>query len=128
MGGFGSGRYGGRATVEGCRSLKLDVNKVVAPAVRSAVRQLGGEEVVRYGPITWTWTTMGYPRPWARVEVTLLLGRERGFARLEYNVDHGSSPTGPQNQAVEMISTECRFGGRQWWWVCPANRRRCAKL
>src|SRR4051812_23984273 len=102
MGGFGSGRYGGRPTDEGCRSLKLDVNKIVVPAVRSAVGQLGNEQVVRYGPATWTWTTMAYSSPRARVQVTLFLGRERGYARLEYNVSHGTGSTGPQNQPVEM--------------------------
>ena len=40
MGGIGSGRYGGQATVEGCSSLVLDVDEITRP-FRRAMRKLG---------------------------------------------------------------------------------------
>jgi hypothetical protein len=27
-----------------------------------------------------------------------------------------------------LEAVPCRFGGAQWWWVCPATGRRAAKL
>ena len=127
MGGFGSGRPATRATVEGCRSLKLDVNRLVRPA-RKAMSVLFGDHTVTVGPSCWTWTHPDDERPWATVTVFLHLGLERGSARLIYNVDHRSRATGPQDQRVEMVTTPCRFGGVRWWWVCPASGRRCVTL
>lgn len=127
MGGFGSGRRGGRATVEGCRSLKLDVN-IVTRAPRDAVRGLSDGEVFTAKPRVWSWTVNSGPEPVARIVVLLSLGRDSGHARLLFDIDHATRRTGPQDQRVEMATTPCRFGGRRWWWVCPATGRRCAKL
>jgi hypothetical protein len=27
-----------------------------------------------------------------------------------------------------MVTTSCRFGGRRWWWICPATHRRVGRL
>ncbi|MDB5379950.1 MAG: hypothetical protein JWR00_4396, partial [Rubritepida sp.] len=61
------------------------------------------------------------------VTLGLTLHHQTGEARLWFDIGHGR-PTGPQQQVVEMESTPCRFGGRRWWWVCPATGRRCATL
>lgn len=127
MGGMGSGRPGQRATVEGCRSLKLDVNWVTR-VVRKKLRDLPEGARLEAGPSIWTWTTRGETAPWARVLVTLSLDRWRGEARLLFDIDHASRRTGLQDQTVQMETTECRFGGRRWWWLCPATRRPCATL
>lgn len=127
MGGFGSGRQGGRATVEGCRSLKLDVNRVTR-AVRAKLRDVPEGAKLEAGPVVWTWTTQGEASPWARVLVLLRLDPWRGEARLVFDVDHYSRRTGPQDQVVQMETTPCRFGGRRWWWLCPATSRRCSTL
>ena len=127
MGGFGSGRHGGRARGEGCRSMTLDVNRV-ARGVRDALRDLPEGEVVKAGPFRWTWTLGGEAEPWATVVLALTLGRHRGHARLLFDVDHHSRRTGPQDQRIAMETTPCRFGGVRWWWVCPATGRRCATL
>ena len=34
IGGYGSGRRGGRATVEGCATLMLDINCVLRPVMK----------------------------------------------------------------------------------------------
>ena len=127
MGGMGSGRHGARATVEACRSLKLDVNRVTRGARKTLREAPEGARVIA-GPMVWSWTAHGETTPWARVLVTLRLDRWRGEARLVFDVDHYSRCTGPQDQTVQMITTPCRFGGRRWWWICPATGRRCAAL
>lgn len=127
MGGFGSGRRSARATVEGCRSLRLDVNRITRD-VRGALHGAPEGAKLIAGPMVWTWTTRGEAEPWARVTITLRLDPWRGEARLQYDVPHWSRPTGPQDQTVQMETTACRFGGRRWWWLCPATWRRCSKL
>jgi hypothetical protein len=127
MGGFGSGRRGGRATVEGCRSLKLDVNRVTREA-RQQLREVPEGAKLEAAPIMWTWTAHDEAKPRARVLVVLRLDHWRGEARLQFDVDHYSRRTGPQDQVVQMETTPCRFGGRRWWWLCPATWRRCSTL
>ncbi len=127
MGGYGSGRRGWRATVEGCRSLKLDVNRITG-LVRGHLREAPESAKLTAGPFDWTWTSAGETAPWARVSITLRLDHWRGEARLAFDVDHYSRRTGPQVQTIQMETTPCRFGGRRWWWLCPATWRRCSTL
>ncbi|WP_270934429.1 hypothetical protein [Falsiroseomonas oryzae] len=129
MGGMGSGRHGRRVTVEGCRSLVLDVNAIMR-AVHAAPgwRPIAPDDAVKVGPIRWFWTRRGEAEPWAEVCITLDLRAERGHARLQFDVHHWTRRTGPQDQRVHLLTTPCRFGGVRWWWRCPATGRRCAKL
>jgi hypothetical protein len=132
MGGFGSGRTGGMPTVEATDSLTLDVNRVMH-LVKRALRAEGLRSVpagrwLETQPIVFCWTRRDEAEPWAVVEVSLRIGAEWGEARLRYDVDHFSYPTGPRDLAVELYTTPCRFGGRRWWWLCPATGRRVAKL
>ena len=127
MGGMGSGRPGMWATVEGCRSLRLDVNAVIR-RVREQLPAGAAVTVLRTGPIRWGWQVHGENAGIHYVLVTLELGEWDGSARLQYDITHSSRRTGPQDQTVDMEATPCRFGGRQWWWRCRATGRRCAKL
>jgi hypothetical protein len=132
VGGFNSGRRGGLATVEGCRSLVLDICAVVRPVTTELRQQRLGpiteRQIVEAGAKRWTWTRHDEAKPWAMVEVRLSLRQDRGLARLTFNVPHHHRPTGPQDQTVELVATPCPFGGVRWWWICPATGRRCAKL
>ncbi len=77
MGGFGSGRHGGRTTVEGCRSLVLDINQVMRPVAKALRgRVLPSDAEVRVGPSRVWWTRQGEAEPWAEAEVSLALCRE----------------------------------------------------
>jgi len=58
----------------------------------------------------------------------LELRAHSGTAWLRYDIDHATQPTGPQHYPVSMVTTPCRFGGRRWWWICPATHRQVAKL
>lgn len=126
MGGYGSGRPARWATVEGCRSLKLDVNRITR-GVRDNLRGLtDGQRITT--SFAWTWAASGDASPWASVLVTLTLDPWRGHARLRFDVDHAHRRTGPQDQTIQMETSPCRYGGRRWWWRCPATGRRCATL
>lgn len=129
MGGYGSGRRGGRSTVEGCLSLVLDINRIMRPVVR-ATRGNGRSDGagVRANSMRFSWTRHTEVEPWAEVSVSLLMHQDEGTATLHFDVAHWSRRTGPRVQRVQIVSTPCRFGGRRWWWLCPATGRRCAKL
>ena len=131
MGGYNSGRWGGRATVEATGCLRLDVN-AVARAVRQALERAGAPPL---GPgrapattLGWRWKRDGEPDPFAVVMVALRFDGTTATARLRYAIRHLSAETGPQDYTVAMEAEPCRFGGWRWWWVCPQTRRRCAIL
>ena len=132
MGGIGSGRYGGQATVEGCGSLVLDVDELTRP-LRRAMQKLGISEIPdgRALELSWRslrWTHDGDTEPWATVEYRLALRSDGGAAWLRYDVDHYSRRTGPQEHRITMATTPCPFGGVRWWWICPATGRWVRKL
>jgi hypothetical protein len=130
MGGFGSGRVGWRPTVEGTAALVLGAEALVRP-VKQALRErgLGAIPEGRWLEVPasrWSWSRDG--ASWAEVEFALRLGARTGEARLRYDIDHLSRPTGRQDYSVTLVATPCRFGGLRWWWLCPATGRRVAKL
>lgn len=127
MGGMNSGRRGWKATVEGCRTLKLDVNEVTR-AARGDLLAVDAAALPLVERRVWSWTTAGETEPRARVLLTLALHRHHGRARLRFDIAQPSRRTGPQDQSVEMETTPCHLGGARWWWICPASRRRCATL
>jgi hypothetical protein len=132
MGGYGSGRTGGWATVEACDSLVLSADRVMLP-IRLAMRKEGVRAIpdgaVAEVPwFTWRWTRRGEADPLTKVEIRLELQTSDGTAWLRYDVDQFSHRTGPQQYPVSMVTTPCPFGGLRWWWLCPATRRRVSKL
>ena len=132
MGGYNSGRWGGQATVEGCRSLVLSVDRVMG-GYDKALRKLDLRAPSDDKPlnIPWhprRWTRSGESEPWAEVELRLELRAHGGTAWLRYDIEHATRPTGPQHYSISMVATPCRFGGQRWWWICPATLRRVSKL
>jgi hypothetical protein len=125
MGGYDSGRQGGRPTVEGCWSLVLDINRVMRPVADA--RRKGAE-----GALAVTqrirWTSHGETEPWAEVDIAILAHQEHAVAVLRFDVAHVSHRTGPQAQRAEIDSTPCNFGGARWHWVCPRTGWRAQKL
>ncbi len=108
MGGYGSGRYGGRSKVQHCRS--LDVNKM---------NKAGGLKPGFSGD--WEWNEDGE-------KVASI-----GFASTENNVSlkyrHWRNDEEPENvdYLVAIIWKPCRFGGRRAYFRCPGvvNGRVC---
>ena len=130
MGGYGSGRRGGRSTVEGCASLlALDVKRVMRPVLAAhRDRSFRPGEIMNAGPIRFAWRREGEAEPWAAVDVCLQLAPDRGHARLTLEHRAGWRGAGPRDQRVALEAAPCRFGGVRWWWICPATGRRAAKL
>src|SRR3712207_754765 len=128
--GYGSGRRGGRATVEGCAwLLALDVKRVMRPVLAAhRDRSFRPGEAMNAGPIRFAWWREGEAEPWAAVDGSLELGPDRGHARLTLEFQAGRRTTGPRDQRVRLEAGPCRFGGVRWWWICPATGRRAAKL
>src|SRR4051812_47362785 len=113
MGGFGSGRTGGRPTVERTQALMLDVNSIMQWARQPAGLQPLPDMPATFKHFTWTWRRDG--KPWADVEIALNIGHGFGTARLRYDIRHLTHQTGWQDDTVQLMATPCRFGGVRWW-------------
>jgi hypothetical protein len=130
MGGPTSGRRGGQATVEGCQSLVLNIDRVMQGFTK-ALRKFPLQTPSDDQPLSLPWNTLRWTRsgePWAEVELRLELRANDGTAWLRYDIDHVSQKTGPQDYPVSMIATPCRFGGQRWWWICPTTHKRVSNL
>ena len=124
MGGFGSGRRGGRPTVEGCASLlALDVKRVMRPVLAAhRDRSFHPGEIMKAGPIRFVWMREVEAEPWAAVDLLLGLGPDRGHARLTLEHRAAQRCAGPRDQLVKLEAAPCRFGGVRWRWLCSGNR------
>jgi hypothetical protein len=118
MGGTGSGRYGGRPTVEA--ALKLDLHHLIRTG---SFRP----DATVTGSLAWTDGYTGEHRASIGYEATM--GDERGWVRLGYTTtNHWTGQTTQHDYTVELATTPQPFGGRRWWWVCPKRRDLVAKL
>jgi len=113
MGGYGSGRRGGRPTVEGCASLlAFDAKRAMRPVLAAhRERAFRPGEVMKAGPIRFAWWRAGEVEPWAAVAVSLELGPDRGRAWFTLEHQAGRRTTGPWNQRAALEAAPCRFGG-----------------
>jgi hypothetical protein len=132
MGGSNSGRWGGRATVEGCQSLVLSVDGVMRRHTKVLrkydIPTPSDDHPLKLPWHVWRWTRSGDTDPWSTVELRLERRARDGTAWLRYDIDHATCPTGPQCNSVSMVALQCRFGGQRGWWICSVACRRVAKL
>ena len=132
MGGYNSGRWGGRPTVEATGCLRLDVNLVMRTVRRTlekaGVPPLGPDRAPAALTHSWRWNKDGEAEPFAVASMALRFEGTHSTARLCYSIRHLSAETGPQDYTVALETEPCRFGGWRWWWVCPVTGRRCAVL
>ena len=115
MGGYGSGRYGGRPTAD--MSKRIDI----AWLIRTG-RVVPGEQ--RHGGISWSYGD----EPSGSIGFTAdMRDPESAFMKLNY-------ARGPKDnretveQHVWLTFTEPHYGGRRWWMRCPFKMTRCGKL
>jgi hypothetical protein len=113
MGGYNSGRRGGHAAVEDGFSLTL--------------RRLFDQGLLRpgyavAGTIRWTLVATGEERATIGFDANLRAGDE-GSIRLHYTINGA-----PQDYTVSLATSPCNYGGKRWWFICPASGRRCLKL
>jgi hypothetical protein len=113
MGGFGSGRQGGSATVES--GLTLDLNRLI--------RQrdiLPGMHIS--GSLRWNDAQSGEKIASIDCEASLV-SQGHAWARLQYVADGEL-----MDYRVQIEASPCQYGGVRWWWICPLSGRRAAKL
>ena len=104
MGGFGSGRHDGGRCTDDMRPLdlrKIDRAGLLTPGCS----------------FDWKWTCNG--------ETTASIGLQVETDRVRLNyLNRSAQKKGgewePMNYAVRLDWTECGFGGRRVWWLCPA--------
>lgn len=115
MGGFGSGRSGGRPTANAAKKIDL------AWMIRTG-RAKPGKWVS--GSLSWSWgsTPAGSISYVANMEDV-----SASYLRLMY-WSGGGADRQHMEQVVRLIFTEPNFGGRRWWMMCPYSGRRAAKL
>ena len=126
MGGWNSGRRAHRITIEGCRSLSLDVLDIMRPVV-AAMRRNATVEPFTLRPRVLSWSRSG--EPYAEIEYTLTVFPEAGTGalRLRHGDVHDYGHRA-QDYSVPLDTTRPPFGGLQWWFHCPITGRRCRKL
>ncbi len=114
MGGYGSGRQGGRTTVEDCRS--LDVRRFL-----------------REGWLPKTGVTSGSLH-WRDEEgnevASLGYSASPNGVLLSYTLRWREEDPEALSYTVSVVWTPCHYGGRTAWFLCPNThcRRRVAKL
>jgi len=113
MGGYSSGRY--RTRNQGA----------VEAAYRLDMRALRRAGFIRPNATTsgsWGWTCRGQPS--GSIGLSIWIGAQgEGEAVLSFSVNGQ-----PSGQRVAIVSTPCRYGGRRYYFLCPASGRRCEVL
>jgi hypothetical protein len=119
VGGIGSGRRSGRATVESC--LTLDLCAMIRRGHLVPGRRLGG---------IMAWSRDWAPRPVAQGQYEAdLCDPDAAWMRLAYSVPGAADGAGVrQDYRVRLVTTPCPFGGLRWWFLCPLSGRRVVRL
>lgn len=116
MGGLGSGRSGGRPTVES--SLSLPMRTLLEH--RGERREWSGELA---------YTRNGRPSGSLKYAVRLDPENYSGVVTVRHQ---RQSPWGeveaPEPYAIKLTATDQPFGGLRWWLICPLSGRHCAGL
>jgi hypothetical protein len=111
MGGYGSGRSGGRPTTES--GLTLSLSKLLRD-------QLFRPESVCHSSIIWTNTTTG--ERVGSIGYEAHLGQESGRVRLRYTTTRWDGERRELDYWIQLETTPQHFGGRRWWFVCAQAR------
>ena len=114
MGGYGSGRSGGRPTYESCASLVLTTTTFARAGLRAGVT----------GEATLTFANFGEPLPVS----TMIDTTDPHFPFIQLSHARRCTPPATESYRVPLQTTPQRFGGVRWWFRCPRTGRRCTKL
>src|SRR3954470_10245233 len=112
MGGWGSGRQGGRVSIGGCGSYRL------------AIKDL--KQLLQSPNCTAVWLTY---RQDGEHLMTVAIEARPEHASVRLHPPSGAwEQAKPMDYTVGLTSTAVGFGGRRWWFRCPVSGRRCAVL
>lgn len=115
MGGFGSGRQGGRPTADASRRVEIGWMIKTRRAIPGALV---------HGSLSWN--CGGEPAGSISYEADM---RDLDAAELRLSYTRGSEPDREHvRQTVRLTYTTPNYGGRRWWMVCPYSGRRVGKL
>jgi hypothetical protein len=115
MGGYGSGRRGGRPTVES--ALRLDIDAIVrAGAIKPGAYVEGNLKLPSYdGELV--------------IEFGSSVSTAGSWIRLKYTVtDYWTEKQHEIDDKIYLTTSRPHFGGQRWWFVCPNENRRVRKL
>ena len=115
MGGWGSGRSGGRPVAEHCLRVEL-------PWMLKTRRIIPGAHISS----SLHWNCGGEPSGSINYEAIM---DELGMERLILKYARGSgSDKESVRQEVRLVWTQPHYGGKRWWMICPYGGGRCSKL
>ena len=115
MGGWGSGRTGGRPTADA--SCRIDLAWMLRTGRAKPGAWLSG---------TLNWTRGGEPSGSIGYQAIM---HEPGEERLELTYTRGSGEDQERvQQTVCLCFTVPNYGGRRWWMICPFRNVRVGKL
>lgn len=116
MGGYGSGRSGGRPTAEA--SCRIDITWMLRQGLACVGERRTG---------TLCWTSRGQPSGSIGYQAWMDVA---GYERLE--LDYTRSSWGEESekvrQVIHLCHTQPHFGGKRWWMICPYRGIRVGKL
>lgn len=115
MGGFGSGRGGGRPTAE--QSLRIDL----AWMLREGLAREGSKV-----PGTLRWNCGGEPAGSISYVANMSEPGDEGLL-LKFSRGEGGGSESVE-QRLRLTYTEPNFGGKRWWMICPYRGLRVGKL
>ena len=116
MGGSGSGRQGGRATVESGPRLNIDT-LVRAGAIQPGMYVEGNMK-------------LPYHDEELAIEFeTSATDPRASWLRLRYTIcDYWTEKQHEIDDKIYLAASRPRFGGQRWWFICPRENRRVRKL
>lgn len=117
MGGYGSGRSGGRPVIED--GLTLDINKLRRD---NLIRSNSS----RSGSLTWLETYSG--REVATIGYSTSIGDDEGSLRLRYTTTRFGQEKIDSDYEIMLETAPQPFGGIRWFFTCPATGARASRL
>lgn len=111
MGGYGSGRRSGKATVGECQRIEFPHLKKLGFFQPNGFSASGRV----------SWTRRGEPS--GDINLTVIQENNEGRMILKYAAE-GESIL----QDIPLVRVPMRFGGVRWWALCPISGKRCGTL
>jgi hypothetical protein len=118
MGGYGSGRSGGRPTVES--GLTLDLQRLFKTGWLKGGARIAG---------LLQWTSVNTVREAASIGFESDLGEQSGYVQLRWtSTDQRTGERHERENRIALTTSPRPFGGRRWFFICPRTGEIAAKL